>query len=199
MSDEERPIIRARTVIEVLGKPKEHVVSTLKEYIGKIKEDQNFKVITEHTEEAVEQDEGMFSTFVELEIETKLYSNLAGFCFDYMPSSIEIVEPDKLTLKAADMSDLMNDLQAKLHTLDMGVKQLRNENTFLKRNVGTILQNLIKVALLGKKLGIEQLSKGTGINQEELKPFLDALEKSETIKKEGEFYVLNDGRPETQS
>ena len=80
MADEERTKILARTVLEILGKPKEHVEGTLKKYVESIKEDKNFTIIKEHYEPAEEQDDGMFSVFAELELETFKVENLTGFC-----------------------------------------------------------------------------------------------------------------------
>ncbi len=191
MTDEEKPKIKARAVIEVLGKPKEHIENTINKYIDNIKEDNNFDVLTSEIMPAKEQENGMFSTFAELDFNTKQIENITAFCFDYMPSSIEIMEPEKMIMKSSQMSDLMNDLQSKLHMLDMAVKKLKNENIFLKKNTGTIIKNMLTVALLGKKLTKEQLAKGTGINEKEIEPFLELLIKEGRIqKKEDNLYVI---------
>lgn len=190
--EEEKIIIKFKAVIEILGKPKEHVEETLKKYIEHIKEDKNYTITSEHHEEPVKQDDDMFSTFAELDIETNSIENVNGFCFDYMPSSVDIISPMSLTFKTSELTNISNDLMAKLHTMDMALKKLKNENDFLKRNTGAIIFNIIKIALFGKKLNIEQLSKVTGINTKELEHFVNTLEKDGSIAKDGDLYYLKE-------
>ena len=59
---------------------------------------------------------------------------LFGFCFDFMPSSLEIVKPETLKFDATKMNNLLNDLAARLHYYDMIVKQLRVRNMILEKN-----------------------------------------------------------------
>ena len=89
-----------RTVIEVLGKPKEHVESSIKSYVEKIKTDESFSVLKEDFAETEKrEDADLWATFSELEIKTSSIKNLTGFCFDYMPSMLEVVEPKKIDIE----------------------------------------------------------------------------------------------------
>ena len=129
MSDNNK--FRAKTIIEILGKPKEHVEETLKTYVKALEKDVKFKIISSEFADAEEQEQDeLFSAFAELEIETNELEHLFGFCFDYMPASIDIIEPENLTILSHQLNTIVNDLQGKLHTLDMAVKQLKNENNF---------------------------------------------------------------------
>ncbi len=187
---EESEFIRFKTIIEVLGKPKEHVENSLNEYIEKIKETEDFSVVKEDIAPAKESD-NMFSTFVEMEVVVKSVPILIGFCFDYMPSSIDIIKPEELKMKSKDISNFLNDLQAKLHGIDMIAKKLKNENDFLRRNLNTSLQNAISIILSVKKSASkEELMKLTGISEKEIDGFLDLLTKEERIKKEDNLYTL---------
>lgn len=183
-----------RTLIEVLGKPKEHVEEALKGYVQKLKEDDRYKVLSEEFA-ALEKNEKeeLWATFAELEIKTESIDHIIDFCFDYMPSLIEILEPSELTLADTQIATFLNDLQAKLHQVDMVAKQVKMENDLAKKNLGALLQNYIKV-LLGKSesLSAEQLSKLTGVTQEELEDFLDKLIDKKIIDlKEGQYYLIN--------
>ena len=162
----EKQHIRCRTIIEVLGKPKEHVEKTIKDYVEKIKQDPDLIILKTDFAETKQQDK-FWSTFVEIEMVVKGIPKLIGFCFDYMPSSLEIIKPDELTLNNRVIADFLNDLQARLHNMDMIIKQLKNENLFLKRNMNNIFKNIILLTLTKAKLNKEQLSKVTGINQKE--------------------------------
>ncbi len=63
---------------------------------------------------------------------------IVGFCFDYMPSSIDIIKPEKFSLESKEMMDMINDLIAKLHNLDMNVKNLNAQNVLLKREINRL-------------------------------------------------------------
>jgi len=126
--------IQTKIVIEILGTPKEHVEKTMKDVIEKLKNEKDVKMLRETTYEA-EQIEKMWSTFSDLEIEVEDVSKLIGICFDYMPSSIEILEPHKMDLETVKLSELFNDLMAKLHKADMLLKNAIAENTMLKKQL----------------------------------------------------------------
>jgi hypothetical protein len=132
--------ILAKVVVEVVGSPKEHVEMTIRKYIERIEE--NFKIINHVLYDAEQLKEekfkGMFSSFVDLEMEFNESKEIVGFCFDYMPSSIDIIKPEKFSLESKEMSDMINDLIAKLHNLDMNVKNLNAQNVLLKREINRL-------------------------------------------------------------
>lgn len=181
--------IRCRAIIEVLGKPKEHVENAIKEYIEHIKEDSELVVLSEDYSEIKEQSK-LWSKFVELDLVIKGTKKLISFCFEYMPSSIEVVKPEQLVMTNPELSNFLNDLQARLHSVDMVVKQLKGENDFLKLNMNAIMHNTVLICLRISKLSLEQLSKVTGINKQELEIFVEKLLKENKIKKENELYSL---------
>lgn len=181
--------IRCRTIIEVLGKPKEHVEDAIKEYIEHIKEDSELVVMNEDYSEIKEQGK-LWSKFVELDLVIKGTKKLISFCFEYMPSSIEVVKPEHLAMTNPELSNFLNDLQARLHNVDMAVKQLKAENDFLKLNMNAVLHNAVLICLKVSRLNIEQLSQITGVDKKELEIFVEKLLKDNKIKKEGDAYSL---------
>ena len=181
--------IRCRTIIEVLGKPKEHVENAIKEYIEHIKEDSELVVLNEDYSEIKEQGK-LWSKFVELDLIIKGTKKLIGFCFEYMPSSIEVIKPEHLVITNPEFSNFLNDLQARLHNVDMIVKQLNAENDFLKHNMSAILHNAVMICLKISKLNLEQLSQVTGVDKKELEILIEMLLKENKIKKENELYSL---------
>lgn len=168
--------ITFRTVIEILGKPKEHIETALKEYVQKIKSDKNFSVLKEEFAEVSRQEkQELWATFVELELKTDSVSNLTGFCFDFMPSLLEIISPKEVKFTDTEISQFLNDLQAKLHQVDMIAKQLQIENKILNSSLGGLLKNYVVVLLTKGNLTSKQLSNLTGIDQDKLEDFLDQL------------------------
>ena len=181
--------IRCKTIIEVLGKPKEHVETAIKEYIEHIKEDSELVILNEDYSKAKEQGK-LWSKFVELDLVIKGTKKLISFCFEYMPSSIEVVKPEHLIMANPELSNFLNDLQAKLHSVDMVVKQLKAENDFLKLNMNAIVHNAIMICLRVSKLSLEQISQITGVDKKEIEIFIEKMLKENKIKKEGEIYCL---------
>ena len=181
--------IRCKTIIEVLGKPKEHVENAIKEYIEHIKQDSELVVLGEDYSEIQEQGK-LWSKFVELDLVIKGTKKLISFCFEYMPSSIEVVKPEHLIMTNPELSNFLNDLQARLHNVDMIVKQLKAENDFLKHNMNAIIHNAILICLKVSRLNLEQLSQITGVGKKELEIFVEKLLKENKVKKENELYSL---------
>ncbi len=143
--------INFRCIIEILGAPKEHIEKTLKDFVKNLKEWDTLEIVRSNYVEAVEQDK-LFSMYVELTIWIKDFPELLGFCIEALPSSIEILEPDELKFKAGDLADSINDLVAKLHTIDRRLKDFTAQNTLLDRNAQILAKNLILVTLkLGEK------------------------------------------------
>ena len=184
--------VQTRAIIEILGKPKEHIENTLKGYVEKIGKNENIEILKKEYFESkeIKNSDGMWSNFVEIEILTKNVATLIEFCFDYMPSSVEIIEPKELKLKEKDLSGLLNDLQARLHKVDMAVKQINNQNEFMRNNINSLIRNLVSVLLLKGGMKLDDLSRFTGIKKEELEKFLDIMIKENRIKKEKERYIL---------
>ena len=185
----EKTHVRCRTIIEILGKPKEHVEKTMRMYVDKIKQDSELIFLNVNFSDAEEKDK-LWAAFVELEMIVKGIPKLIGFFFDYMPSSIEILKPEEFAMKASTIQDFVNDLQARLHTVDMIVKKQKNENDFLKRNMNAAIRNIILMSLAKNELDKEYLSKITGIKENELDIFLKKLIEEKKIREENNIYSL---------
>lgn len=72
----------------------------------------------------------------------------------------------------------------------MIIKKQKNENTFLKKNLGKAASNLILLSLTSGGMDIERLSRVTGIAEKELETFLGQLVEEDKIKKEDGVYSL---------
>jgi hypothetical protein len=191
----EKGYIRFTTLIEILGSPKEHVTATLKAYVDKLRKDEQYVILKEEFAEPKEE-EKMFMQFVELEMLAKDASAVAFFCFDYMPSSIEIVEPQQFSYRAADFSGFFNDMQARLHKIDRFVKELAAQHKNLLRNSNLLLRNNVLLALTYKgPLKLADLGKTIGIPPEQAKPFLEQMIKEAYVTKDGDAYSLPKSRP----
>ncbi|MCB9362209.1 hypothetical protein H6504_02130 [Candidatus Woesearchaeota archaeon] len=185
-------MILVRTIIEMAGAPKEHVDKTLHDFVKSIKDNHKIKVKKSDYSEPEQQDK-MFNQFVELELEAEELYDLVIFCMEAMPSSIEILEPDTLHIDYKDLTDMLNDLQGKLHTLDMKLKQYSAQNRILEDNVKTLAANCVGLALAKGPRSAEELEKDTGIPLDKLTAFLSDLEKEKRVKLEDGNYTTKNG------
>lgn len=196
----EQGYIQSKAVIELAGKPKEHIEETLKKYVERIKKSANIDVLKEEFGEAKEMEgnnPGLWVTFVELEFLAKDIPTLVGFCFDYMPGSIEIIGPKELKLKDSEFTIVMNDLQGKLHKLDMSIKQLNSENKFLQQNAYSLAANLFQVLMKGGANKLDTLAKMSGMGEKNAEEFLKKLIAQRKVKKEEDSYIwIEDGKRE---
>ncbi len=180
-----------RSVIEVLGKPQEHVEKTLKGYVEKLRQSSEYGLMKVDFADLKKQEkEELWATFAEVEVKVDDVNKILSFCFDYMPSIVEIIQPKQLMFKDIEINQFINDLQARLHHVDMVAKQLKMENDFLKRNTASLMKNFLTILLQKKALTSAQLSALTGFNKDELEDFLDNLIDAGKVDLKDDVYYL---------
>ena len=127
--------IVTRITVEILGSPKDHVEKALQQVITKIKEDQKIKVTNVQAFESKEMDNKLWSTFADIEFETKEFQKVLDICFDFMPSTVEILEPAGLEIDTNDIANLLNDMLTKLHKYSMVLTKLQGENIYMMKEL----------------------------------------------------------------
>ncbi len=179
----------ARAIIEIAGKPREHVEGTMKLVLKKLREDEGVTVKDEKMHDA-EEHESIFSTFAEVEVELEGFDSLVAFCFEYLPSSVEFLEPEKTSIELLELTGIFNDLLGRLHSTDLRLKDAAAAIMVLDKNATNLLRRSVGLALMGRDKTLEEVSKLVGIKAEELKPFLEKFEAERNIKKKGDKYSL---------
>ena len=127
--------IRATMILELAGMPKAFVDKTLKEAAIKIS-NERIEVISEKINKAEKVGEKMFSGFIELDFLSARLDTIIGLIADYLPSSIEITEPEENIISSSQsITELLNDIIAKLHNYDRAFKLVHSENLILKKRL----------------------------------------------------------------
>ncbi len=184
--------VLVRTIVEMLGAPKDHIVSTMKNYIEAQKSSENFEIIKEYFSEPEEQKkEGqtLYSVYAELEIWFKDVEKVFSFCFDALPSSIEILEPSKVSFQSMEFSGLLNDLQAKLHKLDMVFKNSNAKEQVAAKTFNTLITNFIGVCLDTGSNTSAKVSEKIGIAVDKVEKILNDLTEKGVLTKDGDKYT----------
>jgi len=190
--------ILCRCIVEIAGTPKSHIEKTIRLVVENIKNEGKDVILksgdifkTKEVEMKDVKKGKLYSTYAELELLFKNMPILIGFCFDFMPSSLEILEPEDLRLETKEVAGLLNDLLAKLHGVDMVLKGLRAENKILNENASNLLRNLILLALSGKPKTLKEVSKIIGIPEKQLEPFIKVMvDKGKVILKEEKYSLV---------
>lgn len=182
--------IQTRAIIEMLGAPKEHIQETLRLYIEKIKNEEKNIVVKKVEYAEPKEMQNLFSVFAELELDFADLSTMVYFCFDYMPSSIEVFAPDEVAYNTTDLTDFLNDLQARLHKFDMLIKNLSAENKVVKKNGLMLARNIVLVCLESGPKSLLEISKLSGMPETHIKKFVGVLSREgKILEKEGRYYL----------
>ena len=112
---------------------------------------------------------------------------LGGFCFDFMPASVDIIEPETINLGIQEFNNSLNDLLATLHKLDQMLKNSNARTKVLTKNLNALTSNFV-LNLLENDLTLKQLATKLGIPEDLTEKFLGAFEQQNLIKKEGKKY-----------
>ncbi len=183
--------ILVSTIIEIIGKPREHVEETIKEYVKKIEAKGEYSVRKKKIAKAKKYEGQLFSAYAELEIVFKNITQIHFFCFEYMPASIEILEPERIIYQAAEITAVINEFQSKLHQVDMVLKEMRQINENMNHNFTNLLSNHILLTLKDGQKSIEQIEKLVGIKSEKMQQLLKIMESKKLIRNKADKYELN--------
>ncbi len=129
--------VKARVIVEVVGYPKEHVEENLNLMLTNITNDKSFQINKKEVMQAKPVKE-LFSAFSEMDITFKDINQLMGFCVDYLPSSVEIYDPERMEFKAFNLSGLLNDMLQRFHQYEMVTRTIHAQNLILNQKLQEI-------------------------------------------------------------
>ncbi len=181
--------LRIIIIFEIAGKPREHVERTLRAYLENVKNDRRVLVLEEEFADALEHEDGIFSAFVEAEMLVQGFETLTWLAINFMPASIEVVEPEQVLLPANKITAWSNDLLAKLHETSTLLREERAVVQNLTRSLNALIKNAVLIAAKSERSAGE-LAVETGISEEQLAPFLRHLVEKGRLVKKGEKYVV---------
>ncbi len=127
--------IQVKAIIEIAGFPEEHIAQTLTLVKDGLVKEEGFREIKTKINKPGKISEKIFSGFIEAEFLVADQSTFMGLIYDYMPSSIEIIAPEEIKEDTLKLSELLNDLAAKLHMYDAAIKRLTAEKVLLARHI----------------------------------------------------------------
>ncbi|MBT7102244.1 hypothetical protein HN935_01910 [archaeon] len=119
-------MVRAIMIIEMAGRPAEHLSEMLKKHVGILNDVKDLKVhlINVSEPKVIEVDEKdqdvepLFSAFAEVDFECDSFARLSETMFDFMPSSVEVTDPMKVTMDLHEATNLLNNISGRMHRYD---------------------------------------------------------------------------------
>ncbi len=142
MSLDETKNIRAVFIIEVAGRPPEHLTETLENIMEKIKEEKRVNVKDYKINEPVlmKDQKDFYTNFAEIELELEDSLMLLSMVFRYMPAHIEIVYPENIKLTNDGFGIILNELARRLHGYDEIARIIQVEKKILEKKLKSILE-----------------------------------------------------------
>ncbi len=148
---ENKECIRVAMILEIIGRPPEHLTDTLNNIIKQMEEEKGVEVVDKKVNEPIEMKDQkeFFTTFAEVEVEVEEILYLAILMFKYMPAHVEIISPELIALTNNGWNDIFNELVRRLHNYDEVAGVLQMEKKILEDKLRFILE---KNPELGKEV-----------------------------------------------
>jgi hypothetical protein len=134
--------ISVNLILEALGRPPEHLVETLKSIVKQIGEEKGVSVKDSrvHEPNLIKDQKELYTNFAEIELEADGTMELVSLIFKYMPSHVEVVHPEKLSLNNIYWNDIFNEITRRLHAYDEVARVIQNEKVILETKLKEILE-----------------------------------------------------------
>lgn len=129
--------IEAMIILEVIGRPPEHLVETLNKLADEIGKEKDTKVKSKKVNEPVlmKEQKDFYVSFAEIEVEAKDMVNVAIIMFKYMPAHIEIISPERIEMKNNEWNEIFNETLRRLHAYDEVARIMQMEKDILEKRL----------------------------------------------------------------
>jgi hypothetical protein len=133
--------IRATIILEIMGKPAEHLVKTLEDIIKSIDEEQGVSVTSKKINEpaAMKENKEFYTTFAEVDVEVEDILYLTVIMFKYMPAHIEVLEPELIALTNNGWTDILSELTRRLHGYEEIARILQMQNSKMQKKMKELI------------------------------------------------------------
>ncbi len=153
--------LKVNIVMEILGRPPEHVKEALNTLVVKMGSEKGIKVLNKiyHDPVEVKDSKDLFTAFAEVSLELDTLADYFAIIFSYMPSHIEVVSPETISLSNSELNELANQLTLRLHNYDAITKKMLFERDFLVKKLREVAPELFKQLAQEEKEQLEEAKK----------------------------------------
>ncbi len=174
--------LQVQFIIEILGRPPEHLVEALQTVVLRLNAESGVKVLEKSFNEPkpVEDSNDLHTTFVDLILEIDNIGIFFQTLFTYMPAHVELISPEKMEFSNADINDLSNKTLGRLHEYDALAKKFMNDRKELIKQLYEHAPQVFKEDVRAK---IENELKNENIKPEQTTKKKKSSDKKQTTKK----------------
>jgi len=173
--------IRVAFILEILGRPPEHISKILAELVEQLGTEKGIKVISsdihqpkkiegqkEETKEVTVEAE-LYTAFASIEIEVEELSNLLVILFKYMPSHLEFISPERLEVSNTELRDLLIDILSRMHRYDEITRTVIEEKNILENQLRMIYQKIREQQEMENRMRVPSMKVTTNAKEESVK------------------------------
>lgn len=102
--------VTLKAIIDIAGKPESALSKALDKVEERIDETESFEILEIAKAEPELQDSGMYTAFLDLELKCSNPRSAMNFIVEFLPSSVEIIDPKNLKVSCEEFSDVLNDM-----------------------------------------------------------------------------------------
>jgi len=137
MIENETKNIRAVLILEIIGRPAEHLTETLEKIIEEMAKEKGVSVVEKKINEPVllKDRKDFFTTFAEIEIEVEEIMTVTMLMFKYMPAHVEIVSPEFVALTNNSWTDILSEITRRLHKYDEIARVMQMQSAQLQKQL----------------------------------------------------------------
>lgn len=151
-------------IVEIAGRPSEHVREALKTHVEKLKSYKGVRIdsMSLSTPREIEKFgkdgkptgelTGNYTCFSEIDFEAESFSIVSDVVFDFMPSSIEVIEPSKFSVGCVEATSILNNVSGRIHRYDEVARLAQFKIHQLSNQLGAIQGQKIMDENLSKKI-----------------------------------------------
>lgn len=129
--------ISAKFIIEILGRPAEHLMSSLTDLVAKIGTEKGVSVVSKtiNKPKPVEKTDNLWTAFADVELTFDKVPLFFNTIMTYMPAHVEVFDPETLKFNTFELNELANFIVGRLHNYDALAKRLMSEREILIRKL----------------------------------------------------------------
>ena len=182
--------IEAHTILELVGKPEEHIQKMLDMLLVQIDDSEGIQITAKDVEPPEETEDGLYGTFAELTVTFESVKDVTHFALNYSPASLEILEPDTVTLDGETFNSIYGDILAKIHMTNTEIVELQSQRKEILTSLNSLVRNTILILCEREPHSLEQIAEQTGIDTERLEKVLSVMVKNNTLTKDKNTYTV---------
>ncbi|HOI18820.1 MAG TPA: hypothetical protein PLX15_03065 [Candidatus Woesearchaeota archaeon] len=183
--------IECNATLQMVGKPKEYLLESMNKIIEGIESEDKKYIIFEKEFFDGDNKENFFTCVCELKMLFSKPLDIIDFSFDYMPSTIELIEPANISFNSADFSAFINEMLIKNHDLNMLSKTLSEQGKRLFATQDALLKNITFLSIIYGEKSLKEISKNAGVDEKFMENHLNKMVEENTLVKNGDEYSIS--------